>query len=200
MPVELQIGNLRVAGSNPAGFAIWTRSSADRAGRFTNLCRHDQTETTLTAAANAGWNYSVTSGQPSRFDSSTCVRSLARAGLPEFHHPCRRGLIIDLTNAGGTTGRASGAQVPEGRMFDSPRRPFGEGRSSGNVSPILVVRTTNNRANACETTSGKCGSNPPCLRAVMSRKLLVARNSTFAGRMQSRLQVDAPAPCGCRKA
>jgi len=68
-------------------------------------------------AANAGWNYSTITGYSVRFDSSPCWRSLARAGLPVFHHPLSprrltkhdpesgiRFSAQEMANAGRTTG------------------------------------------------------------------------------------------------
>jgi hypothetical protein len=106
-----------------------------------------------TAAANAGWNYSTITGHSVRFDSSPCWRSLARAGLPVFHHPLSpRHKRKRMANAGKTTGSAPAARR-EVECSNHSLAPRSGVAQSSVVLPILVA-SRSDRANACGNTSG----------------------------------------------
>jgi hypothetical protein len=105
------------------------------------------------AAANARWNYSIsTSGMLREVRLLTLLALSGTSGTPGFHPILSSRLIERMANAGRTTGSAPAARREVGCSNHSPAPRSGVAQSSV-VLPILVASRLN-RANACGNTSG----------------------------------------------
>ena len=162
----------------PSGPPLWTRSSADRAGRFAISCRHDQSV------------QAITRNKPRRMPDGTTAQSMGQSewvrlpslqalsgtsGTPMFH-PFLSPWPIDMPDECRRDYRVerSKPMAARGRMFKSSPHPNAVAQQKCPAIPCRRRHILSGRMlTGLHWSTG--GSNPPCLRAVASRQILVAR-------------------------